>query len=295
MNDTTENRDIVAEIADSLRPDRDNALRRLFNREGARTPEVIWSPAKIELRSPVIRDFFDICEAARGEDGELRDTALDVTDFGAAAEWLIVSEPVAGGDDYRFAYYGPGIAEHFGHDMSGRLLSEIGGHIMNFLAAVYRVAAERRASVYTEHEPPRSVFVRVWQRLLVPMTGPGGEVTRFLVMNVPENELRVGLELMVDPVLVLDRDRRIVFANRTARKVFRMARFRPGQDEFTGVTGIELGTATSPDEMLARDRVDDSVQLLVRDSIAERLVMTVSAAQHRGLAFYVVVMRLIGT
>jgi hypothetical protein len=47
--------------------------------------------------------------------------------------------------------------------------------------------------------------------------------------------------------------------------------------------------------MLANSTMIDSIQLTIRNEIVERLVMTVSAAQHRGDAFYVVVMRQIGS
>ena len=42
------------------------------------------------------------------------------------------------------------------------------------------------------------------------------------------------------------------------------------------------------------DRVE-AIELTVRGGIAERLVMTLSAAEHRGTALYVAVMRLLGT
>ena len=59
------------------------------------------------------------------------------------------------------------------------------------------------------------------------------------------------------------------------------------------LTGIALDDQQSPTELLLNQTVTDSVQLRVRGGIAERLIMTVSAAEHRGRALYVVVMRLI--
>ena len=127
----------------------------------------------------------------------------------------------------------------------------------------------------------------------MPPTDSNGNIARFLVLNVPENELRIGLELMVDPVFVLTSEEKVIYTNRAAKTLFKLGA-GPQNTDFEQTAGLVLDALLSPTEMLNQHRIDDSAQLTVRDSIVEQLVMTVSAAQHRGTAFYVVVMRVIG-
>ena len=127
----------------------------------------------------------------------------------------------------------------------------------------------------------------------MPLTDRRGKIARFLVLNIPDNELRSGLDLMVDPVFVLTSEKTVVYANRPAKKLFKLEQ-TPQNADFEQLTGLTLDARLSPAEMLSQHRVDDTVQLAVRDAIVERIVMTVSATQHRGCAFYVVVMRKIG-
>ncbi|MEK6215894.1 MAG: PAS domain-containing protein, partial [Boseongicola sp.] len=263
------------------------------NAAGARAPEVIWSPAEAELRSPLLRQFADICRRYTTPDGVIPATAVRLEDFGGLTEWLMMIDPIDDGKDFRYTFYGPAISEHYGKDMTGQLTSNFGGHIGNFFAGIYKAAHKRGEIVYSEHEPPINVFVRVWQRLIVPLTDIDGKISRFLVLNVPDNELRTGLELMVDPVFVLTPDERIIFTNRAAKTLFNITG-PPQSTDFGQTTGLELDARLSPAEMLSQHRIDDTVQLTIRDTIVERLVMTVSATQHRGAAFYVVVMRMIG-
>jgi PAS domain-containing protein len=152
----------------------------------------------------------------------------------------------------------------------------------------------RGERAYSEHEPPRVIFVRVWQRLIVPLYDEKGDVERILALNVPDNELRAGLELMVDPVFVLHANETVVYLNRAAHLLFSTPSNATGQS-LEALTGIPLESTLTPEDMLRQHKIEDSVRLTIRESIVERLVMTVSATQYRDETFYVVVMRLIGT
>lgn len=286
---------VINQIAKSLEPGQSSILRDLFNAEGARAPEVIWAPTDADLRSPLLRKFSAVVAGYRNSDGQVPASSLRLEDFGGLTEWLMLVDVMDGGSDYQYTFYGPSIAEYYGQDMTGRRTSEFQGHIASFFAGLYAAVRSRREPVYSEHEPPAQVFVRVWQRLIVPLVDPQGQVVRILVLNVPDNELRTGLELLVDPVFVLSGNQNIIYANRAAQTLFGLKSVRNSAETLEDVTGIALETALSPDDMLSQHRVEDSVQLTIREAIVERLVMTVSATQHRGLAFYVVVMRLIGT
>ena len=294
MTDTLKETDIADLVAKSVLPDGNDTIRELFNDAGARAPEVIWTPGTADVRNPLLKQFQAIVKGYK-IDGRVPAKSVRLEDFGGLTEWLMLLEPVDGGADFRYLAYGSSIAESFGTDMTGRLTSEFGGHIATFFLGLYRAVLQQKACAYSEHEPPRNVFVRVWQRLIVPLFDDAGEVARILVLNVPDNELRAGLELMVDPVFVLRGDESIVYANRAAQNVFRFTQREAIGHSLEAATGVPLELGWAPEDMLSQHKIDDSVRLTIRGGIVERLVMTVSATQHRNEAFYVVVMRLIGT
>ena len=280
-------------VAETFIPDQPDTVRKLFNDAGARAPEVIWSPKRTELRNPLLRTFEDLC-SAYAVDGKVPESAIKLEDFGGLSEWIMLLKPINSGTDFEYLAYGSSIAESFGQDMTGRRTSEFGGHISTFFLGLYRAVLRRTEWVYSEHEPPREIFVRVWQRLIVPLFDDEGHVSRILVLNVPDNELRAGLELMVDPVFVLRADETVVYVNRAAKSLFHITD-KTSTGTLETLTGIPLETLHSPDAMLSQHKIEDSVRLTIRDAIVERLVMTVSATQHRDEASYVVAMRLIGT
>lgn len=286
--------EVVNLIAGSFAPAAPNLVRQMFNAAGARAPEVIWSPSDVEIRNPLLREFAATCRVLAREDGTLPDGEVNLDHFGDLKEWIMMIEPVEGENDFVYTYYGAGIAQNYGRDMTGHRSSEIMGHVGTFFTGLYSAILERGETVYSEHEPPQNVFVRAWQRYIVPRINDNGDTTGFLALNVPENELRAGLELMIDPVMVVTEDERIVYANRAAQTMFKLPSVRR-QEAFEPTTGMALNPCCSPVEMLAQHRIDDSVQLTIRDTIVERLVMTLSAAQYKDTAYYVVVMRLIGT
>lgn len=286
--------DVIDIIAESFAPAPKTIVRQMFNAVGARAPEVIWSPSQAELRNPLLRQFSVTCGLLSDDDGHLQRAKIDLDHFGELKDWIMMIEPVNGGTDFRYTYYGDAIAQHYGRDMTGHLTSEISGHVSTFFMGLYRAVAARREAVYSAHEPPQNVFVRAWQRHIIPVVDEDGVVASFLAINVPENELRAGLELMTDPVLVLTEDQTIVYANRSAQSMFDLPAIRKNEN-FGQATGIPLNTHYSAIDLLTKNRVEDSVQLTIKDAIVERLVMTVSAAQYKNLAYYVVVMRLIGT
>ncbi|MEM0948227.1 MAG: hypothetical protein AAGK37_12525 [Pseudomonadota bacterium] len=286
---------LAAEIAESLMPGSPDTLRQLFNKHGARAPTILWSPGVQELRSALLRRFADRCAGWMDDAGRVSADAFDLTELDALKDWLMVIEP-AGDEGYRYLSYGGAIAEHFGQDMTGRTTRSFGGHITVFFEGLYEAARRRKEWALSEHEPPKAIFVRTWRRLIVPLFAPDGDtVTRFAVLNVPENELRAGLELMPDPIFVLGADEDTYFANQAAQRMFDL-----GQRPYRGLslrqlTGISLENQPSPVDLLVNQTVNDSLQLTLKGGMAERLIMTVSAAEHRGRALYIVVMRLIPT
>lgn len=286
---------VVDLMSEGLMSEQSEALRQSFNAAGARAPVVIWSPKDEELQSPLLERFAELCRSMASADGKVRLTAFsaDRLDPGLV-NWLMIVE--AEEETFRYRAYGAGIAEHYGRDLTGLTTAAFTGHIAAFFEALYRSAARRGEWALSEHEPPRSVFVRIWRRLIVPLfTEDGSRVAAFAVLNLPESELRTGLELMVDPVFVADEDGIVHYSNGAAREMFGIKSSRGAEATLKQLTGIGLGSLPSPASMLSRREVRESTELHLVGGIAERLISTVSAAEYRGRAFHVVAIRKLGT
>ncbi|NRA98663.1 MAG: hypothetical protein HRU32_02410 [Rhodobacteraceae bacterium] len=244
--------------------------------------------------NPVLQRFYALCQSLMSRSGRIEAQHVISQDFGAVADWLLLLGPGSAPGTFVYSHYGQSIADHYGRDMTGQTTADFGGHIGVFFGALYQAAAERGEWVLSEHEPPKSVFVRRWHRLIVPLY-TGDKVTHFAVANVPENELKTGLDLMVDPVFLCSADQQIHYANKAALEFFSEVPRAVNAGHLARITGISLAHLPGPDEMVARQVSQDSIELVSRGAIVERLEMTVSAATHRGESFYIVVMRLTGT
>jgi hypothetical protein len=275
----------------------DLAIRRLFNAAGVRPPLILWSPTDAELGEPLIAAFARHVRKLAGADGRLRAADATADSLGTFARWCMILDGTAPDGPFRYRHFGENILPYATRgNMTGSTPEDYGDYIGAFFAALYRAAAERGEWVLSEHEPPREVFLRSWQRLIVPLyADDGATVAGFVVMAVPENSFRAGLDLLHDPVFVLDDRQRIHHCNRAARTVFADCReTTPADRTLRDATGIALALGMPPTEVLARGEPVEIIEFLPRAGILEQIAVTVSATQHRGHAFYVVVMRLTG-
>lgn len=281
-------------LADAIARGDNGPMNALFRANGKRAPRLAWSPDSVDLQNPILQRFHAKCQSMVDATGRVQVHQMVSSDFSPLSDWLMLLAPGAGQEDYVYSHYGKAIIETFGRDMTGKSTSDFGGYIATFFSALYRACAMRGEWIVSEHEPPASVFVRRWHRLIVPLYS-GEDATHFAVANVPENELRIGLDLMVDPVFVCAEDQGIQYANTAAHRMFPMVEKSPPRSSLRTITGIDLGALPAPGEMVAQQMSHDSIELIDNGAIVERLVTTVSATEHRGQSFYIVVMRLIGS
>ncbi|MEM9011586.1 MAG: PAS domain-containing protein [Pseudomonadota bacterium] len=280
-------------IAESMMPGRTDAVRQIFEAQGARPPLVSWSPRQALLHHPLLERFADQCRAVAADDARLWLDRLDLEAFAALRDWMMVVDVVEDGRDFIYAHYGRAIAEHYGHDMTGAATSAFGGHISAFFTGLYRAALVRQEWVLSEHEPPRSVFVRCWRRLIVPVFVPGPKVARFVALNIAENELKAGLDMLPDPVFVLDRALQVMYANGAAREIFRPRTSAPGVLSFEELTGQTLDPDASPIELLGGRQVRDRIEINLGDKITEPVMVTINGVLYRDQALYAVSLRLL--
>ncbi len=264
-----------------------------FLAQGRMPPFVRWSPADLELAHPVFARFAAHLRDAADAEGRLWRRSIDVATFPGVRDWLMLLERDDPASDLRYRHYGAGIADHFGRDMTGQSLRAFGGHISDFFEALYAETARRREIVLSVHEPPAGVFVSRWRRLLAPLLDDDGEVNAFVGVNIPENDLRAGLDIVPDPVLVADGAQRLHYLNRAARDLFGLARFEMPRLTLLEATGVELDLSATPEEMVGRNAVTDSVHFTFNGAIAQRCMVTTSGVALRGRCYYVVMVRLL--
>lgn len=279
-------------LAASIARDSTTLLQRHFGREGGETPQIIWSPKRAQLGTPILQSFADICDTIGETGGPLRSGSVRLSEFDGLDRWMMVLENE--GPHYRYTHYGSEITNHYGQDMSGRSTADFEGYIGTFFAALYAATGQRRERVLSVHEPPARVFVREWRRLIVPVVNDEGDVTGFVAANVPENELRTGLEMIVDPIFVTDQNGEVQYFNEAARSYFKIPQQR--HRSLDALAGLEFPALPPPEILLARREIVERVELVERKGgMMDRFAMSVSAAEHRGRAFYVFHLRNVAT
>lgn len=219
----------LSDLATSAAYGSGDLVAELFRAEGFAAPEQIWRPTENELSLPELIRFYgflnrSIAVSQRMSMAEFED--LDLSDF---EKYLIILDPIDGYDDFIYRHYGSHIASVRGLDMTGRRASEFGGHISLYFRTIYQSVAARKDWILTKHVPPRNIFAHRWRRLIVPILNDQGNVCKFLVANVPENELRAGLDRLSNAVLITNERKEVVFANQEAQTVF--GALHPGQRE----------------------------------------------------------------
>lgn len=161
-------------------------LDELFAAEGLETPVIAWSPATVSLPDAALRFLNDYWRGLRNGDGLPLASAVQPPDMKPALGVIMLLDVLNGGEDFRYRVYGTRIAQYSGFDMTGRRTSEIrtSDYVSTFFLSLYRAAMIRREAVHTRHNPSAEVSARTWDRLILPLAGPDGEVGRLLVGNV---------------------------------------------------------------------------------------------------------------
>lgn len=90
--------------------------------------------------------------------------------------------------DYLYRIYGPDIAARYGTDMTGRRTSEFPGGVSKMFLELYERAVDSAIAIYSEHAPPPTVNVKMWERLILPL---GKDPVKWLlVVNLPKGKRR---------------------------------------------------------------------------------------------------------
>ncbi|WP_139840058.1 PAS domain-containing protein [Pseudoruegeria sp. SK021] len=278
----------ILRLSHELSAGRTDTVGALFASQGARSPLVVWDPCLADLNHPTLRSFLKAAHRERDPSGRILDRWADSAEFAAYSDWMMIVSPADGQIDFRYDHYGREIAAAYGQDMTGRLTSEIGGHIALFFSALYQAVSRRNQIVSSEHEPPKQVFVRVWRRLVVPLYDSQGAFSRLAVINLADNDLRAGLDVLPDAVLVVEPDGKVCFANRPAVELFGPARdLVPGMT-LAEFTGLEIDLPKSPADAVL-NRMERQVRhLVVRNAMIVALQLSIGATMYRDNPLFIV-------
>lgn len=261
----------------------------LFAQNETGAPAVLWNPSVFDVSHPIIKSFADFMQAEGAVQKSPIGSEIGNLESQNFAPWIMVLEPVPDRSDFRYLQYGSEIAKMFGRDLTGQCTSEIGGHISKFFIALYSAVITRKQCVLSVHVPPMGVFATVWRRLIFPVLDELGRVYMIAAVNVPDNELRAGLEALPDPALVTQTDGVLLYANASARRLFgEPALPRDHISDYCDMN-IEL----PPDaEGLAKAETSIISQLIgSRNQVLVHFELRMNATFFRGTPYFVIQMR----
>lgn len=283
--------DIAAMASDVARGETDS-VRRHFLAEGRGAPRLVWSPSPRDLSTPLARQFREAMRRLEGPDRRVPRAAVTPEVAAPFHEWFAQVMPEPDGS-FSYHHYGDGIADVRGISMRGKNTRDFDAHTSLFFTAAYRAVMARSEWLLSVHEPDQRIFAGSWERLIVPLfDDPETAPTGMAVVLVPDNPLRPGLEIIPDPVLIVDDGMVVRFANRAARELFGRERYLVGEIDLFNFAGLDLAPPMSAAEMARTGAVHEAVSLAVRGGLIEHFLVTLSATQQWGAAFYVVSLRL---
>ena len=278
-------------IAAQIRPGFDGGLRQLFAEHGSCEPRLTWDPDEKELPHPFLVRFHELCQDSAGPEGRLLARTFNLDTFNGLHDWMIIVHVEDSGRRFRYGHYGRGISDIRGVSLQGNTTSALSGHIGIFFDAIYKAVIAHKLPILTHHQAVKTIFARSWDRLIVPICDDDDNVVQFAVLNVANNELSAGLEIVPDPILIADRDQIVRYANRAAREMFgRQIYLGSNMDLFT-FAGIDMEMPSTPEELAQSQTVRDATSLVLRDTMIERFYLTISGTTQWGNSFYVITLR----
>lgn len=176
----------IAALRDDLMAGRLTAAAGLFDGYGVDPPIVVWNPEPHAVPTPQLSFLLRYWLGLQDSAGRVAPDRIDPLQMRPALGHIMLLDVLDGGANYRYRVYGSEIAQRSGFDMTGKCTSELptGTLASLFFIAVYQAVLLRSQPVYTWHQMPVDITVNTWHRLVLPLHGPDGTVTRLLAGNV---------------------------------------------------------------------------------------------------------------
>lgn len=179
-------RDLVTTFTDELIADEFSRIPDYFREVGTPMPEIKWSPEASDLAEEALWVLLAYwSDMRRGEKLPLA-SKLDPMDIRPALGYVMVMDVEDDAWDYHYRVYGILIVDRSGFDATGKLISELALHPMEpFFIGSYRACVLTSKYIFARHVPPVRVHTTSWDRLILPLEGEDGTISRLLVGNVP--------------------------------------------------------------------------------------------------------------
>ncbi|MDP6389287.1 MAG: PAS domain-containing protein [Alphaproteobacteria bacterium] len=162
-------------------------LDELFTRVDKPPPDLTWDPAADTIPDRRLVLLLDYWRSLRVNGQDIPSAgAIDPLAMKFALGYLLLSDVVRGGDDYRYRVYGSTVAALSGSDLTGRHASDFGDGRSLFYISTYKAILLRRQPLYVRFDAISVAEVESWWRLVLPLAGADGEIVRFLSVMVPE-------------------------------------------------------------------------------------------------------------
>lgn len=155
-------------------------LERIWAEAGMKEARILRNPVPADIDDETVRRIYAALDAAGAfAQGGLRQTAFKPETLGTDLRYINIVDPLPDGD-FRFAIYGDGVAANSTAKLQSSRMSDLamrpqaGPGPALFLAS-YMLVLRHNCAVYTRNDTLPWIPVARWERLMVPLRGPGGE------------------------------------------------------------------------------------------------------------------------
>lgn len=162
-----------------------------FLKHGLRSPVVKWNPLAAELPTRQLPFVLNHWMSLRDAYGRVTPEQIEPFSLKPALGYILLIDVLDDGADFYYRLYGSEIARVAGFDMTGKRTSQIvtGSLASTFYIAGYRALLQRPEPLFTWHEMPMQITINNWDRIVLPLTGADGRITRILTCNMPGEPL----------------------------------------------------------------------------------------------------------
>jgi hypothetical protein len=178
-------------MRDGLLTDDLGPLAAPFLKHGLRSPVIRWNPVAADLPTKQLPFVLNLWHSLRDANGRVTPEQIDPFALKPALGYILLIDVLEDGADFYYRLYGSEVARVAGFDMTGKRTSQIvtGSLASTFYIAGYRALLQRPEPLFTWHEMPMQITINNWDRIVLPLTGTDGRITRILTCNMPGEPL----------------------------------------------------------------------------------------------------------
>ncbi len=125
-----------------------------------------------------------------------RRAALEIERLKRVLHHVTLLEVIEQGADFRYRVFGTGLVRATGRDLTGQRVSELGHEIRPIATRLYSKVVRDGKPRYACHPAPAEHHVESWERVVLPLSTDGTDVSQLLVVFDPgdwRRQPRMGL------------------------------------------------------------------------------------------------------